>query len=81
MSSLITTIIIIIMIIIITCTLPLTKPRVARDVLPRGGAGRGNNGKQHFVLMQKRAVTMIADNKNVFAHIPLTVFTAFNSGT
>jgi hypothetical protein len=45
MSSLITTIIIMI---IITCTLPLTKTRVAKDVLPRGKAGRSSNGKQHF---------------------------------
>jgi hypothetical protein len=44
----------------------------------RVAKGWGSNGKQHFVLMQKRAVAMVADNKNVFAQIPLTFFTAFN---
>jgi hypothetical protein len=64
MSSLITTtIIIVIIIIIITCTIPLFKPQVTSDgSLPRGRAVMENNV---FVIMQKKAVTMIADNKNV----------------
>ena len=64
MSSLITTTIIIIVIIIITCTLPLTKPQVTRDEVCQGAQQQWKTTFL-FVLMQKRAVALIADNNYV----------------